>query len=102
MNVTDAINTYKDLKIDKVGTVGDQLEKKLSRATIIGTFLFGFMLLARFSLVLVLLAIERNTRGQVRITDSGPFPSPSARVADLVVRCECGKITAQSIRGYAA
>jgi hypothetical protein len=69
MNVTDAINTYKELKLDKVGTVGlDQLERKLSQGTIIGSFLFGLMLLALFSLVLVLLAIERNTRGEERVT----------------------------------
>jgi hypothetical protein len=71
MNVTDAVNTYKDLKLDKVGTVGaDQLERTISRATIIGTFLVGLMLLALFSLVLVLLAIERNTRGEVRVVNA--------------------------------
>jgi hypothetical protein len=67
INTTDAINTYKTLKLDKVATTGfDRIERQIARATIIGGFLFGLALLAMFSLVLVLLAIERNTRGQSR------------------------------------
>ena len=60
MNATDAINAYKELKFDNVGTTGfDRVERGIARATVIAGFLFRLMLLALFSLVLVLLAIER-------------------------------------------
>ena len=68
MNATDAINAYRELKFDNVGTTGfDRVERGIARATVIAGFLCGLLLLALFSLVLVLLAIERNTRVGVRM-----------------------------------
>jgi len=61
INTTDAVNSYKQLKFDNLGTTGfDRVERVVTRGTVIAGILFGVMLL--FSLVLVLLAIERNTR----------------------------------------
>jgi hypothetical protein len=70
MNATDAINAYKQLKFDNVGTTGfDGVERGIGRVTVIAGFFFGLLLLALFSLVLVLvlLAIERNTRVGMRM-----------------------------------
>jgi len=59
----EAINTYHKLKIEKLDSEKSlQVEKNNTRLWYVGAVGSGIMLIAMFSLILVLLAIERNTR----------------------------------------
>jgi hypothetical protein len=63
VDVPDAINTYMELRAKLQAQ--EEIKKLAVRETrkyVIGAFLTGLALVALFSLVLVLLAIERNTR----------------------------------------
>src|SRR5689334_17572283 len=63
-NVIDAVNKYKELKLGKLrtGTV-DKYASQAAEAALVGFIGLMVLLLAILSLVLVLLSIERNTRG---------------------------------------
>jgi hypothetical protein len=62
-NVVNIINEYKIVKLEKLNeTEFEKYEKVVSKAAISGTIFGLFIFIALMSLVLVMLAIERNTR----------------------------------------
>jgi hypothetical protein len=61
--VNDAINTYKKMKIDKYNELrARETRTKQERLTALAVLAGSALLIALFSIILVLLAIERNTR----------------------------------------
>jgi hypothetical protein len=68
LDVIQAVNTYKDLKLRKYRAAESKaLDAKISRYGIVGGIVAAVMLIVALSLVLVVLAIERNTRPQFRV-----------------------------------
>jgi hypothetical protein len=62
-DVASAIDRYKDRKFELLQQYeSERLESAVRRGAIVAALASGLMLIALFSLVLVLLAIERNTR----------------------------------------
>jgi hypothetical protein len=59
----EAINKYKELKFKKIELeLSEKVEQRTQRLYLAGAFVSAVALIALFSLILVLLAIERNTR----------------------------------------
>jgi hypothetical protein len=61
LDVMQAVNKYKELKVQKYR---EAESKAISRYGIVGGMVAAVMLIVALSLVLVVLAIERNTRPQ--------------------------------------
>jgi len=67
LDVIQAVNAYKELKLQKYRTAESKaLDAKVSRYGIAGGMVAAVMLIVALSLVLVMLAIERNTRPSLR------------------------------------
>lgn len=63
LSTDDAINKYKELKFKKLeAEQSTKAERKTQQLYYAGAVISGMALIALFSLILVLLAIERNTR----------------------------------------
>jgi hypothetical protein len=70
----ELVNTYKDLKLKRIGTTAIDKYQRIGEVVAgIATVVAALFLVILASLVLVLLAIERNTRG------SAPAPAPDLR-----------------------
>ena len=71
LDVTHAINTYKELKLQQYRAAESKaLDAKISRYGTVGGMVAAAMLIVALSLVLVVLAIERNTRPQPQAGES--------------------------------
>lgn len=63
LSPTEAIDMYRELKLKKMETeIAEKAERQTQRLYYAGAFIGAIALIALFSLILVLLAIERNTR----------------------------------------
>lgn len=61
-NVVEIINEYKTVKLEKLSGSGfEKYERKVNKGVMLGTIFGLFIFIALMSLVLVMLAIERNT-----------------------------------------
>jgi hypothetical protein len=62
-SVPDALNKYKELKFERLeADEKSDLQRKLSLLAFAGSVATGIITIALFSLILVMLAVERNTR----------------------------------------
>jgi hypothetical protein len=71
LDVVQAVNTYKELKMQRYRAAETKgLDTKISRYGAVGGMVSAAMLIVALSLVLVVLAIERNTRPQLAAGNS--------------------------------
>jgi hypothetical protein len=72
LDVIQAVNTYRELKLQKYRAAESKAaDARISRYGTIGGIVAAVMLIVALSLVLVVLAIERNTRPQTQAGNNG-------------------------------
>jgi len=65
LKVTDIINNYKTIKLSKIRESGVEQYKELGKKVAVSLAIFGLIIfISLMSLILVMLAIERNTRNE--------------------------------------